>query len=82
MPCHVKLKERVSFSPEERVIHGLLMRRSDEKLILDHLHKLSPEELEEFNNKIDFKGRTLLVHAILGEYEEVVKTLLVRFENR
>ena len=69
-----------AFTADERLIHGLLLRRSDENLILKELEeRMTPEKLQQFNDKRDFEGRTLLVNAIHGQYEKIVKKLLVRF---
>ena len=65
-----------AFDAKERVIHGLLLRRCDEDVILEHLAQMSPEKLKAFNDKRDFKGRTLLVNAIHAHYEKIVKRLL------
>ena len=68
------------FLPEERVILGLIDRQSNEDFILKPLREMAraaPEKLKKFTDKEDFKGRTLLVRAIRGNYEQVVKTLLV-----
>ena len=71
-----------AFTDDERLIHGLLLRRSDEKLILKELKdRMTAEKLKRFNDKRDFEGRTLLVNAIHGQYENIVKKLMVRSMN-
>ena len=70
-------EESGAFSVEERAIYGLLLRRSEESVILQRLQQIAPAELGEFAEKEDFRGRTLLVNAIHGHYEQIVKVLLV-----
>ena len=65
------------FSVEEEVVYDLLSNQMDEDLILQNLSKMPVNELKEFTNKEDHKGRTLLVNAIRGNYERVIKLLLV-----
>ena len=65
-----------AFDAKEHAIHGLLLRRCDEDVIEKHLDQMSPEKLKSFNDKRDFKGRTLLVNAIHAHYANLVKKLL------
>ena len=74
-------EELSAFSVNERVIHSLILRRSDESLILLRLQQMGPAELKEFANKEDFRGRTLLVNAIHGHYQQIVKVLLVNLNT-
>ena len=77
----MKPNESSAFSVEERAIYGLLLRRSEESLILHRLLQMAPAELKELAEKEDFRGRTLLVNAIHGHYEQIVKVLLVNLNN-
>ena len=65
------------FVDEEEIVNDLLSRRGDENVILRHLSQMPVKELVEFTEKEDHKGRTLLVNAIRGNYERVIKLLLV-----
>ena len=65
------------FTANEEVVNDLLRRRGNENLILKALRRMPVTELVIFTDKEDHKGRTFLVNAIHGNYERVIKLLLV-----
>ena len=68
----------VTFSPAERHVHDVIVRQSrDDAEILKLLEEMPEEKLETLAGKEDARGRTLLVNAIWGNYQSVVRMLLV-----